>query len=294
MLFSIVRKGGSWVIISKVLNNNVVIALTDEDSEIVLMGTGLGFQKKPGSKIDPKKIQKRFELKGELDSLRVEEMMSEIPENIIEMSYRILKKSKEILNKEMNETAFLSFADHLFTAIQRSEKNIQIKNFLLWDIKRFFPKELEIAREGIKWVNDEMNTELSDDEAGFLTLHIVNAEIDNSSEDAIKLTQLIEEILTTIKYTLKINFIEQDIYFQRFITHLRFFSERVLRTNTQLEEQEVENDLYMMITTKYPEAFIATKKVAELLNNRWHYEMSKDEQIYITIHLARIIDKSRN
>ncbi|WNF90960.1 BglG family transcription antiterminator LicT [Vagococcus fluvialis] len=284
------------MVISKVLNNNVVIALKDDGTELVLMGTGLGFQKKVGNHIDDEKIQKTFELKGDLDSLRVEEMLSEIPEDIIEMSYRILKKSKEKLNKEMNETAFLSFADHLHTAIQRSEKNIQLKNFLLWDIKRFFPKELAIAQEGIRWVNEEMNTNLSEDEAGFLTLHIVNAEIDNSSEDAIKLTQLIEEILTTIKYTLKINFVEQDIYFQRFITHLRFFSERVIRASNGEHEEDnrVESELFELITTKYKEAYIATKKVVELLANRWNYEVSLDEQVYITIHLARIMDKSKN
>ena len=284
------------MVISKVLNNNVVIALKDDGTELVLMGTGLGFQKKVGNHIDDEKIQKTFELKGDLDSLRVEEMLSEIPEDIIEMSYRVLKMSKEKLNKEINETAFLSFADHLYTAIQRNSKGIEIKNFLLWDIKRFFPKELEIAKRAIAWVNEEMNTNLSEDEAGFLTLHIVNAEIDNSSEDAIKLTQLIEEILTTIKYTLKINFVEQDIYFQRFITHLRFFSERVIRASNGEHEEDnrVESELFELITTKYKEAYIATKKVVELLANRWNYEVSPDEQVYITIHLARIMDKSKN
>ena len=284
------------MVISKVLNNNVVIALKDDGTELVLMGTGLGFQKKVGNLIDDEKIQKTFELKGDLDSLRVEEMLSEIPEDIIEMSYRVLKMSKEKLNKEINETAFLSFADHLYTAILRNSKGIEIKNFLLWDIKRFFPKELEIAKRAIAWVNEEMNTNLSEDEAGFLTLHIVNAEIDNSSEDAIKLTQLIEEILTTIKYTLKINFVEQDIYFQRFITHLRFFSERVIRASNGEHEEDnrVESELFELITTKYKEAYIATKKVVELLANRWNYEVSPDEQVYITIHLARIMDKSKN
>lgn len=284
------------MVISKVLNNNVVIALKDDGTELVLMGTGLGFQKKVGSHIDDEKIQKTFELKGDLDSLRVEEMLSEIPEDIIEMSYRVLKMSKEKLNKEINETAFLSFADHLYTAIQRNSKGIEIKNFLLWDIKRFFPKELEIAKRAIAWVNEKRNTNLSEDEAGFLTLHIVNAEIDNSSEDAIKLTQLIEEILTTIKYTLKINFVEQDIYFQRFITHLRFFSERVIRASNGEHEEDnrVESELFELITTKYKEAYIATKKVVELLANRWNYEVSPDEQVYITIHLARIMDKSKN
>ncbi|MGX7198075.1 PRD domain-containing protein [Enterococcus olivae] len=204
--------------ILRILNNNVVVALNDEGKEIVLMGNGLGFQKKPGFNVDPLKIEKVFEMQNQFESLRVEQMLSEIPEEVINISFDILEYARKKLGKELNETSFISFADHLYTAIQRTNKGIQMKNFLLWDVKHFFPKELAIARRGIDFVNKQMNVALSEDEAGFLALHIVNAEIDAENESAISLTQMIEEILTVIKYTLKINFIETDIYFQRFIT----------------------------------------------------------------------------
>lgn len=281
--------------ILRILNNNVVVALNDEEKEVVLMGNGLGFQKKPGFAIDPEKVEKVFEMKNQFESLRIEQMLAEIPEEIINISFDILNYARQKLNKDLNETSFISFADHLYTAIQRAEKGIQMKNFLLWDIKRFFPEELIIARRAIQFVNEKMAVELSEDEAGFLTLHIVNAEIDIKNESAINLTQMIEEILTVIKYTLQINFAENDIYFQRFITHLRFFAERVLSTPvSQTEEDEVENELFELINKKYPEAFEATQKVTEFLSSRWHYEASKDEQVYITIHIARIIEKTRD
>lgn len=277
--------------ILRILNNNVVIALNDDGEELVLMGNGLGFQKKPGFEIDQTKVEKVFEVKDELESLRVEKLFSEIPEEIIKISYEILSYARENLKKDLNETTFIAIADHLHTAIQRTQKNIHMKNFLLWDVKRFFPQELEVARKAITVVNDRMNVELTDDEAGFLTLHIVNAAIDSNQESAIDLTQMIEEILTVIKYTLKINFEENDIYFQRFITHLRFFSERVLNPHSDsLDEDQVENELFELVNRKYPEAFTATKKVVELLKTRRGYETSKDEQVYITIHIARIIE----
>lgn len=283
-----------WLEILRILNNNVVVALNDDKKEVVLMGNGLGFQKKPGFQVDSSRIEKVFEIKNPVESIRIEQMLSEIPEDVITIAFDILNYAKKKLNKEFNETSFISFADHLHTAIQRAKKGIQMKNFLLWDIKRFFPEELAIARKGIQFVNEKIGIELSDDESGFLTLHIVNAEIDSTNESAINLTQMIEEILTVIKYTLRINFAENDIYFQRFITHLRFFSERVL--NAQLDEIEkdvVENELFVLINKKYPEAFEATKKVVELLDTRWHYQASKDEQVYITIHIARIIEKTK-
>lgn len=198
-----------------------MIALNDDGEELVLMGNGLGFQKKPGFEIDQTKVEKVFEVKDELESLRVEKLFSEIPEEIIKISYEILSYARENLKKDLNETTFIAIADHLHTAIQRTQKNIHMKNFLLWDVKRFFPQELEVARKAITVVNDRMNVELTDDEAGFLTLHIVNAAIDSNQESAIDLTQMIEEILTVIKYTLKINFEENDMYFQRFITRLK-------------------------------------------------------------------------
>jgi beta-glucoside operon transcriptional antiterminator len=281
-----------WLEILRILNNNVVVALNDDQKEVVLMGNGLGFQKKPGFQVDKSRIEKVFEIKNQVESIRIEQMLSEIPEDVITIAFDILNYAKKKLNKEFNETSFISFADHLHTAIQRAKKGIQMKNFLLWDIKRFFPEELAIARKGIQFVNEKMGIELSDDESGFLTLHIVNAEIDSTNEAAINLTQMIEEILTVIKYTLKINFAENDIYFQRFITHLRFFSERVLNARLdEIEEDAVENEL--LINKKYPEAFEATKKVVELLDTRWHYQASKDEQVYITIHIARIIEKTK-
>jgi beta-glucoside operon transcriptional antiterminator len=283
-----------WLEILRILNNNVVVALNDDQKEVVLMGNGLGFQKKPGFQVDKSRIEKVFEIKNQVESIRIEQMLSEIPEDVITIAFDVLNYAKKKLNKEFNETSFISFADHLHTAIQRAKKGIQMKNFLLWDIKRFFPEELAIARKGIQFVNEKMGIELSDDESGFLTLHIVNAEIDSTNEAAINLTQMIEEILTVIKYTLKINFAENDIYFQRFITHLRFFSERVLNARLdEIEEDAVENELFVLINKKYPEAFEATKKVVELLDTRWHYQASKDEQVYITIHIARIIEKTK-
>lgn len=280
--------------IIRILNNNVVVAVDDDETEMVLMGNGLGFKRKIGETVDSDKVEKRFDLKNSLDSYQVEKLFSEIPEKVLHFSYKILDFAKEELQKDLTDTAFISIADHLHTAIQRSQKDIHMKNFLLWDIKQFFPAEFSVAKQAIAKLNESMKVDLDEDEAGFLALHLVNAEIDHLHEDAISLTQMIEEILTVIKYTLKISFQEEDIYFQRFLTHLRYFSERVLKSGPKKnEETQVENELYTMVKRQYSEAFIATEKVVELLKSRWNYEVSKDEQVYITIHLARIYDQLR-
>lgn len=46
--------------IEKVFNNNVVQILGINNEEIIVMGKGLGFQKKPGDEVNQDLIEKRF------------------------------------------------------------------------------------------------------------------------------------------------------------------------------------------------------------------------------------------
>ena len=44
--------------IDKVMNNNVVSSIDEDGQEIIVVGTGIGFQGKEGKAVDEKKIQK--------------------------------------------------------------------------------------------------------------------------------------------------------------------------------------------------------------------------------------------
>ena len=54
-----VGKGTKTVEVLRVFNNNVVLA-KDGKSEVILTGRGLGFQAKPGQRIDESKVVRRF------------------------------------------------------------------------------------------------------------------------------------------------------------------------------------------------------------------------------------------
>lgn len=275
--------------IKKVLNNNVVIAQNTNDEETILMGLGLGYGKKAGEVVEDKKIEKIFALKVTSEQQNFSELLSEIPSGIVELSILTLAKAKTKFDKTISDTVLVAFADHLNAAIIREKDNITIKNFLLWDIKRFFPEEFALCLETLQKVKEKLNISLPEDEAGFLAMHIVNGTLGSGHEYAMELTKLMEEILTTLKYTLQVNFNEQDIYFQRFITHLKFFTERIL-SNTKSDES-TDEDLFLLIMGKYPRAYIGTKKVSEFLKQTRSYEVSQNEQIYMTVHLARILEK---
>lgn len=63
--------------IIKIFNNNSIAALSDELGDIILTGSGIGFQKKIGDLVDESRIEKTyiFKEKGEKRIRYVEESM---------------------------------------------------------------------------------------------------------------------------------------------------------------------------------------------------------------------------
>jgi len=268
------------MLISKILNNNVVISEEDQE-EVILMGRGLAFGRKIGQEIPDELIEKKYVL-----SENRRQLLMELPAEVMEMSDKIISFAREKLQKKLKDSAFLAMADHIHGVLLRLEDDIYLKNFLMWDIKRFFPIEFEVGQYAKQLLSAYVNKELPDDEAAFIALTLVNAELENGDGTARDLTMMMEEIMTIVKYSLEISLDEEDIYLERFMTHLKFFCERVL-TNSGNRDLE-DNEMFDLLKCKYPLVYETTRKIAEFLKQTRNYQTSEDEQLYLTIHLSRM------
>lgn len=268
------------MLISKILNNNVVIS-EENQKEVILMGRGLAFGRKVGQEIPDELIEKKYVL-----SENNHKLLMELPTEVMEMSDKIISFAREKLQKKLKDTAFLAMADHIHGVLLRLEGDIYLKNFLMWDIKRFFPNEFEVGRYAKQLLSAYIGKELPDDEAAFMTLTLINAELENGDGAARDLTMMMEEIMTIVKYSLEISLDEEDIYLERFMTHLKFFCGRVL-TNRGHRDLE-DNEVFDLLKCKYPLAYETTRKIAEFLKQTRNYQTSDDEQLYLTIHLSRM------
>ncbi|MCC3167357.1 PRD domain-containing protein [Streptococcus sanguinis] len=268
------------MLISKILNNNVVISEENQE-EVILMGRGLAFGRKVGQEIPDELIEKKYVL-----SENRRQLLMELPAEVMEMSDKIISFARKKLQKKLKDSAFLAMADHIHGVLLRLEDDIYLKNFLMWDIKRFFPIEFEVGQYAKQLLSAYVSKELPDDEAAFMALTLVNAELENGDGTARDLTMMMEEIMTIVKYSLEISLDEEDIYLERFMTHLKFFCERVLtdRGHCDLED----NEMFDLLKCKYPLAYETTRKIAEFLKQTRNYQTSEDEQLYLTIHLSRM------
>lgn len=201
------------------------------------MVRGLAYKKRTGDHIPKDKVDKIFKLSDQNMSDKFKELISDIPMKYMELSDKIIQQAKDKLGKRLNDSIYISLTDHIYTAIKRYHEGVTVKNALLWDIKRFYKNEFKIGLEALDYIEEKFEIRLSDDEAGFIALHIVNAQMDRNIKIIYEITQRMQEITNVIKYHYKIVFDEDSVYYYRFITHLKYFAERLI-SNKSHENNE--------------------------------------------------------
>lgn len=279
------------MIITRLLNNNVVITLDSNDEEIIVMGKGIGYQKSKGDTIDEEKINKVFRISNKEVSNKFQELFNKIPMEHMKLSSEIIEYAESVLGKKLNDGIYISLSDHTYTAIKRIENNITVKNALLWDIKRFYRDEFKIGMKALDIIEKKTKIRLPEDEAGFIALHMVNAQLNEEQPQVQEITKLIEEILTIVRINFRIEFKEESVFYYRFITHLRYFAQRLFSNNTYNGDSD--DELLSIIKSKYPKEAVCIDKVKLFINKKYNYELSSDEYIYLTIHIAKLLQDSK-
>lgn len=131
--------------IAKILNNNVVITLDDRQEETVVMGKGIGFKKKPGDTLDESLIEKVFTHNGGEIAERYKELLSEIPLACVTTADKIITLARERLPGKLHNIVYITLTDHIHFALQRHAEGLDIKNALLWEIKKLYPAEFAVG-----------------------------------------------------------------------------------------------------------------------------------------------------
>ncbi|MCC0715069.1 BglG family transcription antiterminator LicT [Clostridioides sp. ES-S-0077-01] len=278
------------MIINKILNNNVVITLDDNDEEIIVMGKGIGYQKSKGDLIDKTKVNKVFRISNKEISNKLQELLNNIPIEHMKLSSEIIEYAQKKLNKKLNESIYISLSDHTYSAIQRMKEGINVKNAILWEIKRFYKEEFEIGMKALGIIESKTHVKLPEDEAGFIAFHIVNAQLSEGHTLASDITKLIQEVLSIVRYHFRIEFHEESVFYYRFIMHLKFFAQRLLLDSEH--EGETDKELLNIIKSKYNKEFECVAKIKNFIKKQYNYILTDDELIYLTIHLAKVVKDS--
>lgn len=278
--------------ISKILNNNAVIIIDDQCKEKVIVGTGVGFQKKPGEEVDSSKIRKIYSLSTDDLNSKFQEILSALPIERLDILEKIIEEIKLSLGKKISDSIYVSLLDHINFSLINYEKGIQVSNALLFDIMRFYPEEYKIGKKALKIIEDCTGISLSNDEAGFIALHIVNAETENavSTKEIYKATKIIEEILGIVKNYFDVEIDEDSLTYFRFVNHLRYFSLRIVN-HSIFKDDEKDRKLLDVLSKMYIQSYQCCLNIKRFIKVTYDTNIGYEELLYLTIHVQRAIFK---
>lgn len=277
------------MIIKKILNNNVVITTNDRNEEIIVMGKGLAYGKKTGETIDTRKITKTFEVCLKESQKKMINMLKDIPIEYMEISDQVIKKARQELKSDIDDSLYISLTDHIHTSIERYREGIPLKNQLLLEIKHFYKKEFEVGLWALDLIYEKYKIRMDENEAGFIALHIVSNEVGKNISDVYEITNFIQEVLNIVRDYFQLTFDEESLSYYRFVTHLKFFGLRIFNHSKNKDDSILNNDLLEIMKEKYVQPYLCALKIQGFIEKTYHYSLEDDEVLFLTIHVAKII-----
>jgi len=135
---------------------------------------------------------------------------------------------------------------------------IVFDNTLLWDVKRMYQKEYKVGLKVVEIIRQFLDIEVSDDEASFIALHIINARMNVDFEDVYKIIAMIEDIYTLVEEEFDLQIDKDGLEYSRFIIHLRFFLERnITKRSISIEKN---NDILEALKKSILNNFLVSRR----------------------------------
>lgn len=272
--------------IKKVLNSSVVLAEDEKHAEFILLGRGIGYGKKHGEELQQSEEYQLFIPVSHEKSKYIIDLLTSIPQEILELTQTIVMKAKELLPTLRNDHVYFVLADHLHFALQRYAQNMVTTNRLIWEIQNFHPKEYEVALQCLHMVNEKLSITLPEEEAVNIAFHLINAQATNNPEyDSARYVKLVGELVSIVQYSLNKNLDKTSIHYFRFVTHIRFFVERFF-TDKMLSQDE--DCLYARDKHLYPKEVEIVNRIKSYLYDSYHKLITDEELSFLMIHINRM------
>ncbi|MFT0848485.1 PRD domain-containing protein [Actinomycetaceae bacterium L2_0104] len=271
--------------ISRIFNNNSVGVVLPDGREAVLVGPGLGWNKRRGDAVNEVQIEKRYILEQNQQSQGMRSILVSLPLEIVELTSAIARRLSQLHHIDLSPVVEIGLADHLAAAFERLDTRIELSNNLLFETKATYRREFEIALEVLEWTEDLTGRRLPLDEAGFIALHLVNAGLTGNMMETQRIASAVTGVMAIVREWMPLGMPSDQSHIERFLTHLKFVLRR-LTESTQLSGSH--ENMFAMMKVSEPESFDCAVLIAAYLQRTFGDELSTEEVLYLVIHLARL------
>lgn len=270
----------------RVFNNNIVATRTDDNKDAIAQGADIGFQKKPGDTIDAEKIERMYYILDEHMS-KFNELFDQTPIEYFQIAEMIMEEVKKQLHVNLSNQIVIALTDHIYFAVQRQQEGVQLPNLMISEIRTMYRDEYKLALWSLNIIEQITGIRLDEDEAGYITMHIVNATMQSTTDKTTSILLFTKGVLDVIRQEFNIKLDPDQLDAARLMTHLKFLAQRIFQGESS-ELNEVE-DMYDLLIKKDDRLKNCIINVTTYIEQTFNYTLSRQEQVYLMIHLLKVV-----
>ena len=269
---------------NKVFNNNAVAVVYPDGREAILVGSGIGFGRRPGDRVDERKIEKIYFIQDDLQT-RFLQLLKNTRPDALQAAEDILTYARD-QGLALKNQLILSLTDHICFALERQEQGISLPYLMMSETRLLYPREFGIGCWALSKIRELCGIRLPDYEAGYIALHLASAEM--SRDDVYNSLKLVNGVTEIIKETYGIRLNPDNLDTIRLTTHLKFLSQRISQ-RAQWNDDDMD-DIYQLLLRKHEKNLMCITRISDFIRNHFSYELNHQEKVYLVIHINKLLN----
>lgn len=271
----------TWTV-KRVFNNNAAM-VSDSGGDLVVIGRGICFGKKVGDPIPQSKAERVFAPTSPEQYSRLETLLSSIDSSYITLAGEIVDALTVKSSVDLDDRLILSLADHISLSLEREANGEVLPNPMLIDIEATYPEAYSLAGTAACVIRKRTGITVSDEERGFIALHIANASSGQTAERVMESLRLVRGITRVIRDTSGRKLDTSSFAYRRFIRHLRLLSLRILNRSSDDTDAPSKG---LIEREAHRAAFQCLDAIESWLAQERGYRLTAAEREYLSYHLA--------
>lgn len=258
---------------------------------MIVIGKGLVFQKHAGDLVDETRVEKCFTLQNPRVMTKLEQLIKDMPSIYLSISEEIVEMIRSESDLKLSENIYITLTDHISMSLEREKKGVILGNPFLIEIKQFYKKEFKLAEKAADIIKKHLGLDISEDEIGTITLHIVNASMNQNLENTVKATRMIQDILNIVQECSECRFDEESLAYSRFVRHLQFLAKNLLEKRSKSERDDF---MFKITRLRFPEAAACVRRIKAHLEEAFGVSISEAEQGFLIYHIVNLTSEKTN
>ncbi|MCR6107501.1 PRD domain-containing protein [Salipaludibacillus agaradhaerens] len=273
--------------VHKALNNNVVVAESGDNKEVIFIGKGIGFGKKKGDIFEEKTYDKVYSLVDEVEQEKYLRLATKESEETLLIIHEAIEKIHEAIGFRLGEQIHSALTQHLALALQRTRDQTDIKNPFLTETKWLYHDTYLIAQKIVDFIDKKTGYKLPEAEVGFITLHIQSA-IRDSDSVINKESDLITRCIKYIEEKTDIVYNKDTVSFRKLIHHLK----NMIRDPMTVDSQALEQNIILMLKEKDPVCYNISRNLVRMIEKSTTVSFSDSEVLHLMLYIRTLIEKN--